>query len=214
MPLPPALEPLQNDRDQIVAILDRLSGPLEAVDRADLAGELVRFGARYQSVMDQAVYPMLREQFGDVPDLRRASDDGEALRESLAEVRRRTRHTKPINAHIDDPEGFDQALDELWRAASSSLVHEEEDLQPLVGRLDAAARDELHSRVDHAVAHASVHPNPPQNPIARAVVSIGEKIDRAVNDVSTTTHPAAEDVARHVRRARPADRAGTEKPGR
>lgn len=57
VPLPRTLEPMQDDRNQLVSIVEELEGPLEAEDRADLAGELVRFCARYEDIKEQAVYP-------------------------------------------------------------------------------------------------------------------------------------------------------------
>ena len=44
------------------------------------------------------------------------------------------------------------------------------------------------------MAHATTHPDPPHNPIGRAVATIGEKVDRALNDTSTTSHPGVEQL--------------------
>lgn len=192
MPLPPVLEPMEDDRNELISIVEKLERPLEAEVRADLAGELVRFGARYEDVKEQAVYPALRDQLGESVDLRRVEDDRAAVREALEKVRHRTRHVKPINAHLQDAQGFEADLSELLEDVRRTLGHEEEDLFPLVDRLDTESGEDLRNRVEHAVRRASVHPNPPRNPITRALASIEEKVDRAVNDVSTTSHRAVE----------------------
>ena len=85
MPLPPGLEPMQEDRDQLARITEMLDGPLAAEARADLAPEFVRFGARYEDVKERTVYPFLRDQLGDGSSLPRVLADREALRPFLAD---------------------------------------------------------------------------------------------------------------------------------
>ncbi len=188
--LPSALEPLAGLRDRLVSLVDELDGPLDAEARADLATELVRFAARYLDVKERAVDPVLEDHVGG--DRHRSDADRESLREALGEVRRRTRHVKPINAHFDDPVGFDRALDDLVEAVRADLGHESEDLVPLVEKLDPEAKAELAQRVERAVSRASDHPKPPKNPIARSIVNLGEKLDHAVHDAATTSHPAVD----------------------
>lgn len=199
-PLPPALEPMQDDRDQLVSIVDELDAALEGERRADLAGELVRFAARYEDVMERAVYPVLADRLGD-GDLRRLEEDGARVREALADVRGHTRHVKPINVHLADPEGFERAVDDLVAMVRRSLEHESDDLLPLVEQLGPDARDDLRRRVARAVSRASEHPKPPRNPVARAIVNIEEKLDRTFEDASTTSHPAVD----HPRERHPAN---------
>jgi hypothetical protein len=58
-----------------------------------------------------------------------------------------------------------------------------------VDTLDPADQRELGRDIERAVAHATTLPDPPHNPVRRAVATIGEKFDRAINDTSTTWHP-------------------------
>lgn len=112
----------------------------------------------------------------------------------MVEIRTRTRHIKPANAHADDPEGFEQSLDTLISAVHRHLDQEDREVLSLVDGLGPAEQRELGRKLERAVAHATTHPDPPHNPIARAVTTIGEKMDRALNDTSTTSHPGVEQL--------------------
>lgn len=193
MALPTLLAPLDEDRRQLLAVLDLLADTTEPVVRADLAGELVRLSARYEDAKERALYPALRRQGAGAP-ISRADEDQAAVRSAMVEVRNRTRHVKPANVHADDPEGFEQSLDILIDAVQRHLDQEDREVLPLVEALDPAEQRELSRGLERAVAHATTHPDPPHNPIGRAVATIGEKIDRAVNDTSTTSHPGVEQL--------------------
>jgi hypothetical protein len=195
MALPTLLAPLDEDRRQLVAVLDLLAVASEPETRADLAGELVRLSARYEDAKERALYPALRGQPGTEAPIARAEVDRAAVRAAMVEIRNRTRHVKPINAHADDPEGFEVSLEALIGAIHSHLDHEDRELLPLVDALGPADQRELARNLERAVANATTHPNPPHNPIGRAMATIGEKIDRAVNDTSTTWHPGVEQLA-------------------
>jgi hemerythrin-like domain-containing protein len=194
MALPTLLAPLDEDRRQLVAVLDLLVDTSEPEVRADLAGELVKFSARYEDAKERALYPALRGQEGTEAQLGRAEEDQAAVRSAMVEVRDRTRHIKPANAHADDPEGFEQSLDTLIAAVHRHLDQEDREVLPLVDTLDSAEQRELARKLERAVAHATTHPDPPHNPIGRAVATVGEKIDRTVNDTSTTSHPGIEQL--------------------
>ncbi|HWE70456.1 MAG TPA: hypothetical protein VG205_08840, partial [Acidimicrobiales bacterium] len=112
------------------------------------------------------------------------------------EVRRRTIHVKPLNAHADDPDGFEAALGSLIAAVRAQLDYEDNQLLPLVERFNVEDRGDLRRHMEQAVAHASSHPDPPHNPIGRAVANLKEKLDRVVNDSSTTWHPGLERLQR------------------
>lgn len=189
MALPTLLAPLDEDRRQLVAVLDLLADTSEPEARADLAGELVRLSARYEDAKERALYPALRGREGSEAPLSRAKADQADVRSAMVEVRTRTRHIKPANAHADDPEGFERSLDTLISAVHRHLDQEDREVLPLVDGLGPADRRELGHKLERAVAHATTHPDPPHNPIARAVTTIGEKMDRALNDTSTTSHP-------------------------
>ncbi len=195
MQLPVALEAMQDDRDQLSLIVGKLEGPLEEEARADLAAELVRYGARYEDVKERAVFPLLAAHL-DGADLERAESDGAAVRQALSEVRRRIRHVKAINAHADDPAGFDEALDALTTSVRAELEHEGVDLFPQIEALEARPRAELKEAVEHAAATASEHPDPPKNRVARAIVNVGERVERVVHNSATVSH-AGQDHLRH-----------------
>jgi hypothetical protein len=192
MALPTLLAPLNEDRARLVAVLDLLADTAAPEARADLAGELVRVCARYEDAKERAVYPALRGQSGHSAAIDRAEDDQRAVRRAMVEIRNRTRHVKPINAHADDPEGFEQSLDALIDAVRRHVDQEDQELLPLVSGLDPAEQRELSRHLERAVATASTHPDPPHNPLGRAVAKLGERIDRTVNDTSTTWHPGVD----------------------
>lgn len=189
-----ALAPLEGDRLQIDAVLGRLGMVQDAETRADLAGELVRLVARVEDAKERAVYPALRNGLGETPELTSAERDQVAVREAMAAIDGRTRHVKPINAHMSDPEGFEESLNSLVDAVVRHANQEDGDLLPLIGRLDASHLDALHHDLERAVAHASSHPKPPHNPIGRAMVNLGDKIDRTFHDTATTGHPGLDQL--------------------
>jgi hypothetical protein len=194
MALPTLLAPLDEDRRQLVAVLDLLADTTEPVVRADLAGELVRLAARYEDAKERALYPALRGHGVAGAQISRAHEDQAAVRSAMVEVRNRTRHVKPANVHADDPEGFEQSLDILIAAVQRHLDQEDREVLPLVEELGPNEQRELSRKLERAVAHATTHPDPPHNPIGRAVATIGEKLDRALNDTSTTSHPGVEQL--------------------
>ncbi|HEX3565819.1 MAG TPA: hemerythrin domain-containing protein [Acidimicrobiales bacterium] len=194
MALPTLLAPLDEDRRQLVAVLDLLADTSEPEVRADLAGELVRLSARYEDAKERALYPALRRQGGAEAQLSRAEEDQAAVRSAMVEIRHRTRHVKPANAHADDPDGFEQSLDTLISTVHRHLDQEDREVLPLVDGLGPAEQQELGRKLERAVAHATTHPDPPHNALGRAVATIGEKVDRALNDTSTTSHPGVEQL--------------------
>ncbi|HEX3796028.1 MAG TPA: hemerythrin domain-containing protein [Acidimicrobiales bacterium] len=194
MALPTLLAPLDEDRRQLVAVLDLLADTTDPEVRADLAGELVRLSARYEDAKERALYPPLRKQEGTGAQVGRAEEDQAAVRSAMVEVRNRTRHIKPANAHADDPEGFERSLDTLISAVHRHLDQEDREVLPLVDGLGPAEQRELGRKLERAVANATTHPDPPHNPLGRAVTTMGEKLDRALNDTSTTSHPGVDQL--------------------
>jgi signal transduction histidine kinase len=194
--LPPVLAPLDDDRRSIERVLDVLEDTSQPEVRADLAGELVRVGARYQDAMERGLYTILRNRSGPSPELEEAERRQHRLREAMNEIRRRTLHLKPLNAHADDPEGFEAALGSLIAAVRAQLDYEDHQLLPLVERFNVEDRGDLRRHMEHAVAHASSHPDPSHNPIGRAVANLKEKLDRVANDTSTPWHPGWERLER------------------
>jgi signal transduction histidine kinase len=194
--LPAVLAPLDDDRRSIERVLDVLEATSEPEVRADLAGELVRLAARYQNAMERGLYTILRNRSGHSPEVEEAERRQHRLREAMDEIRRRTLHLKPLNAHADDPDGFEAALGTLIATVRAQLDYEDNQLLPLVEQLNVEDRGDLRRHMEHAVAHASSHPDPPHNPIGRAVANLKEKLDRVVNDTSITRHPGLERLKR------------------
>lgn len=186
---PLTLEPVEQDRQQLLAVLSLLDEATEPEVRADLAEELVRVCARYEDVMSRALYPALRDEFPDLQALDEVDRRQKEVRDAMRDVDGRTRHVKPINVHADDPEGFEDALERLIASVRSELRLEDRVVPDLVSQLDSDSAERLRSKLTAAVAHATSHPDPPENPIARLVTTAVDKLDRKLEDSSTTSHP-------------------------
>ncbi|HWE68140.1 MAG TPA: hemerythrin domain-containing protein [Acidimicrobiales bacterium] len=195
MTLPSVLAPLNDDRRRLDAVLELLEETSEPEARADLADEAVRLCARYEDVMERVLYPLLRRDSRLQVD--RAEREQRQVRAALRDMRARTRHVHPIDAHASDPEGFEQSLGELIDLIRSHLSQEDQDLLPMANRLGADAQAELHNRIERAVVHASSHPSPPHNRIGHALVNLMDKVDRTIRDSSTTWHPGLDLLSDH-----------------
>ncbi len=197
MVLPMPLAPMAEDRRQVLSILDALDHTDEPETRAELAGELVHFCARYQDAEARAVYPVLHAIAHEPADVDDAEHDQRAIREAMSQMRKRLRHVKPINVHANDPEGFEALLEQLVGSVRAYLLREDRRLFPLVEDLDDRAQQRLLVEVERAVAHASSHPDPPHNPIGRFVANVDETIERVVHDASTPWHPGLKYLKDH-----------------
>jgi iron-sulfur cluster repair protein YtfE (RIC family) len=189
---PTSLAPLEVNRRQLFATLDLLDQTSEPVIRADLASELVGISARYEDVKARAVYPALRTSGADSQEVDRAEQDQLSVRDALRDIRRRTQHVKPDYVHADDPEGFEKALSGLVEAIRIHTEHEDSVLFPVLAELDPRTSEDLLAKVEHAVNHASTHPDPPQNRVGRAIVAVKEKLEHDVKDESTQQHPGVD----------------------
>ena len=190
--MPSALEPLEENRRQLLATLDLLDQTLVDVERADLASELVGICSRYEDVKDRVIYSALRACSVSGEEIDRAEEDQRVVRDALSEIRRRTQHVTPNDVHADDPEGFEEALNALIDAVRAHIEHEDNVLFPILAELDADASAELRSDVERAVAHTSTYPNPPHNPLGRAIIAVDEWIERNVHDQPTPWHPGVD----------------------
>lgn len=199
--LPAPLEPLADTRRELVAILDLLDQESDPTIRADLAFELVGSCARYEDVIGRAVYPALRQTMQEPLQLDRAESAQQAIRDALADIRGRTQNVKPADVHASDPEGFEEILVRLVDAIRDLLHDEEHILFPTLGKLEGSAIEELCDDVKQAVDHASTHPNPPSNTVARAIVVVVEKLNRNVHDQSTVSHPEIDQLHEDLKSA-------------
>src|ERR1700683_5576552 len=203
--LPNPLLPLEANRRELFATLDLLDQTTEPVIRADLASELVGISARYEDVKARVVYPALRNGGADGQEIDRAQEDQRLVRGALGDIRRRTQHVKPDYVHADDPEGFEGSLTSLVEAIRIHTEHEDSVLFPVLAVLDPQTSEDLLANVEHAVKHASTHPNPPQNRVGRAIVAVNEKLERNFKDESTQQHPGVDQLNSEVAHRNAAD---------
>jgi hemerythrin-like domain-containing protein len=190
--LPYALEPLEDDRNRLFAILDLLEKNDDPVVRADLASELVGTCSRYEDVKARVVYPALERVSSEKDELERGEEDRQSVRSALATIRERTLHVKPADVHWEDPEGFEAALDALVELIRVHVEHEDEVLFPALDALDAGERSRLRAEVEKGVAHASTYPNPPKHLFGRAVIAVIERLERGPQDEADPWHPGVE----------------------
>jgi hypothetical protein len=176
----------------LFATLDLLDQTSDLIIRADLASELVGISARYEDVKARAVYPALRASGADGKEIDRAEEDQRSVRNALSDIRRRTQHVKPDYVHADDPEGFEEALSRLVEVIRIHSEHEDSVLFPILAELDLGTSEDLREKVQHAVKHASTHPNPPESLVGRAIVAVGEKLEHDIKDESTQQHPGVD----------------------
>ena len=93
--------------------------------------------ARYENVIHEVVYPALDGMVLAPSDLERGESDNRQARDALVDVHDRMKHVKPINAHADDPEGFERSVEVLVELVDSHLDHEDQVLLPWHPGLDA-----------------------------------------------------------------------------
>lgn len=129
--LPRPMEPIREDRVKLVQMLDAIEASADPVERADLAMALVELAAKYQNIEEEALFPTL-EEMDARPTLDRAQADQRVVREALTDMHQRTRHVKPINAHADDPEGFERSVETLVAVVRARLGREADEIVPLV----------------------------------------------------------------------------------
>jgi hemerythrin-like domain-containing protein len=195
--LPDQLSALEGERAHLDSMLDVLRTSSDPVVRADVADQLVGSVARYENVIHEVVYPALDGMVLAPSDLERGESDNRQVRDALVDIHDRMKNVKPINAHADDPEGFERAVEVLVELVRSHLDHEDQVLLSLLRGMAPAEAESLRAEVDKAVQHASSHPDPPHNPIKRKLVDIGESLERTLHDQSTPWHPGVEVVEQH-----------------
>jgi hypothetical protein len=189
------LQVIEADRERLDEMLELILDTEDVVVRADLAEEMAVVAARCENVKADVLYPFLRNVPGSQEPLDRAEADQDSFRVVLAEMRGQTGRVKPVNALADDPDGFEQTLDALVRTLLTHLDREDDEVAPLVERLDPSETDELTEAMQWAATHPSSHPDPAGNPVLRKVEEIKETkeaIDLAVSDESTRWRPVVE----------------------
>jgi hypothetical protein len=201
---PIVLEPMAEDRRRLLVVLDLIDESTDAVIRADLAGELVAVGSRYEDVKARAVYPALNGLVGNRVELDRAEAGQVEVRLALADIHARTSHVKPADAHLDDPAGFESALELLVSLTREHIAQEDAALFPMLSVLDDDEVLRLNDDVTHAVAHALSSPTPPENAIGRAAIAIAQKLDHLIeHDESDPWHPGLDKLDEELSRTEP-----------
>ena len=191
--LPEAMHDLQAERNLLEQSMDAMEHTASPTERADLAHAIALLGARYESVMQDSVYYAVRDVYGPAV-LTKAEEKVEAVRAALKGMRAKTRHVKPINAHADDPDGFEQTIEEMVKALRSLIAYEDEALIPLVDELDGQGARLLAERMEIGMARETSLPDPPDNPILRKLATLKETVGLALNDESTPWHPGLEHI--------------------
>ncbi len=153
-----------------------------------VAGEV----ARYENAKTYGLYPMLRHVPGSEAAVERAEEAQGTVRLALVEMHHKTRHMKPINGHIDDPDGFEQSVGKLIESIYVHMNQEDQELLVVEEQLDPREISELAEHFDKALAHPSTLPEPPHHPIRRMIAEWGESVEQAFSDESTRCHRAAD----------------------
>jgi uncharacterized protein YukE len=174
---------------QMVQTLESATVPAE---RAELAAVVAGEVAKYENAKTYGLYPMLRHVPGSEAAVERAEEAQGTVRLALVEMHHKTRHVKPINAHVDDPDGFEQSVGKLIESIHVHMNQEDQELLVVEEQLDPREISELADHFDKALAHPSTLPEPPHNPIRRMIAEWGESLEHAFSDESTRWHPAAE----------------------
>jgi hypothetical protein len=195
--LPGEMHDLEEERDLLERSMEAMGSATVPAERADLARAIAILGARYESVTEDSLYYVLRETRES-----EALGEGEqrlsAARTALKDVRDKMRHVKAINAHADDPDGFEQSIQGMVNALRALLDYEDEVLFPLVGQLDSSGRELLVERMKIGLSRETSLPDPPNSPILRKLATLKENVELALNDESTPWHPGLERVGSPV----------------
>jgi hypothetical protein len=184
---------LLDDRARIDRILNRLDVAEDLTERADLASELVRAASRHEDVVERAVLPALEGRTNDGL-LEKLATQRDELRQAMDYIHHRTQHLTPRNAHAGDPQGLEDAIDDVADRLTVLLKDEDAQVIGLVRDLDPPAKLALETVVKKALRHAAERPKPARTPIGRIASNIATKLDHIFEDASTPNHPGAETI--------------------
>jgi hypothetical protein len=190
--LPNTFLPLEEERERIERILDRLKTADDPTERADLGTELVRSTSRYEDVLERAVWPQAAES--DTPILHELENDRAKLREVMTIIHEATLHVDARNVHAPDPQGFEDTLNEVCARIRALLVKEDSEIVAIDSMIDSEQRSELTEAISHALRNASERPEPPKTTIGRLVANANVKLNHNFEDASPPEHPGADTV--------------------
>jgi hypothetical protein len=186
--LPTPLSALEDDRDRIVRIMDRLAEETLHEERADLATELVRAGSRYLDVMERAVLPVLGDEESDEDAAQRSK-----VRDRMEYIHQRTKHMAARNAHMGDPDGLEAAIEDVSIGLRERLAADDRVIDQ-VRQLSSERAEHLAAAVDKVSRHASERPRPLPTPLGRLLSNASTKLDHTFEDISSPRHPGAETI--------------------
>ena len=193
--LPDTFSPLEEERERMERILDRLKVADYLTERAELGGELVRSASRYEDTLERAVWSAAPD--ADAAVLKELESDRSALREVMTKIHEATMHVDARNVHAPDPEGFEDTLNEVCDRLRAILVKEDREIRAIDSALD---NDEDRTKLTHDIAHAlknaSERPEPPKTALGRLVTNANVKLSHNVEDASPPEHPAADTIDR------------------
>jgi hypothetical protein len=191
--LPDAFEPLKEERGRIERMLNRLDVADDATERAYLGSELVRSMSRYEDTLELAAWPVVAD--GQSQSMTILNNDREALRQAMDVVRKATTHVDARNVHAPDPQGFEDALDDVRGKVKDILAKEDDEIASLdAAKISGEGGNQLRDRLIHAFRNASEKPVPPKTTIGRIIANAAVKLDNNLEDASTPQHPAADTI--------------------
>jgi hypothetical protein len=174
-------------------ILERLKTADYLTERAELGSELVRSASRYEDTLERAVWPTAPDSAA--PHLEELESDRSGLREVMTKIHEATMHVDARNVHAPDPEGFEDALNEVCDRLRAILAKEDHEIVAIDAALDTEEdRQKLTDDIASAVKNASERPEPPKTTIGRLVSNANVKLSHNVEDASPPEHPGADTI--------------------
>jgi hypothetical protein len=191
--LPDSFSPLEEERERIERILERLTTAEYLAERAELGSELVRSASRYEDTLERAVWPRVPDP--DAAILNELESDRAALREAMTTIHEATMHVDARNVHAPDPQGFEGTLDEVCRRLRAILLKEDREIVALdKGLSSERERTDLTEAIAHALHNASERPEPPKTALGRLITNANVKLSHNVEDASPPEHPGADTI--------------------
>ena len=191
--LPDSFSPLEEERERMERILERLKTADYLTERAELGSELVRSTSRYEDTLERAVWPAAPDS--DAVHLKELESDRSALREVMTKIHEATMHVDARNVHAPDPEGFEDALNEVCDRLRTMLVKEDREILLIDAALGTEEnRLKLTDDISGALKNASERPEPPKTTSGRLVSNANVKLSHNVEDASPPEHPGADTI--------------------
>jgi hypothetical protein len=191
--LPESFSPLEEERERIERILDRLKVADYPTERAELGSELVRSASRYEDTLERAVWPTAKDQ--DAKTLKELENDRSELREVMMTIHQATMHVDARNVHAPDPEGFENTLEEVCSRLQAIIPKEDREILAIDLVLGSEEeRAAFTESIAGALHNASERPEPPKTALGRLITNTNVKLSHNVEDASPPEHPGADTI--------------------